>query len=48
VATALRYVTLGVGSPPFVALLRTTYATLSGAGRLVAGDWQRPGLALSF
>ena len=28
--------------------LRTAYATLSGAGRLVALDWPRPGLPLAF
>jgi gluconolactonase len=28
--------------------LRTAYATLSGAGKLVAFDWPRPGLALNY
>jgi gluconolactonase len=28
--------------------LRTAYVTLSGSGRLIACDWPRPGLALSF
>jgi gluconolactonase len=28
--------------------LRTAYVTLSGSGKLVALDWKRPGLALSF
>jgi len=27
--------------------LRTAYVTLSGSGRLVAFDWERPGLCLN-
>jgi hypothetical protein len=28
--------------------LRTLYVTLSGTGRLVAFDWERPGLRLNY